>query len=239
MLRIWEFAPWLPYEIGLEKLVPNCQFLNSEEVHLAGMSSGHKRNTPFPVPRLELTLSNFSVDCFIWEGYTLVSERMRSVMALPQDEVEYFSVDASSSCEIPRAMNYMVMSVAVTDRVSYPQETKEFFSEQDFLASMMPDAKSINVDGTPRHRLFHDEHFIGSIYCTDELAMSVLRAGCTGVRFLDPRYSPLVGPMRFRTLRGVEQEGAWDPVRKVEHTTLIEEVTEPQFGGHNWSAALP
>lgn len=226
MQRIWEFSPWLPYEIGLGKLVPNCQFLNSGEVAAAGMSPGRKRDTPFPVPQLKLTLPTFSVDCFIWEAYPLVSERMRAAMALPEDEVEYFPVDASSSAPMPRAMNYMVMSVAVTDRVSYARAGREFESEMDFLASLVPDANAIDVTSKPTHRLFHDEQFIGSMYCTDELAMSVLRAGCTGVRFLDPRYSPLVGPMRFRTLRGVEQEGDWDPVKKVERTRVVEEVTE-------------
>jgi hypothetical protein len=227
MQRVWEFSAWLPYEIGLGNLVRNCQFLNSEEVAAAGMSPGRKRDTPFPVAQLKLMLPSFSVDCFVWEAYTLVSERLRAAMALPENDVEYFPVDASSSAAVPRAMNYMVMSVSVVDRVPYPRRGRRFRLEGDVLDSSVPDAKAINENCRPGHRLFHDEQYIGSMFCTDDLAMAALKAGCTGVRFLDPRYSPLVGPMRFRTLRGVEEEGDWDPVRKIEHTTVVEEVTEP------------
>ncbi|HYD36173.1 MAG TPA: hypothetical protein VEA60_01080, partial [Allosphingosinicella sp.] len=107
-----------------------------------------------------------------------------------------------------------------------PQPAGEFASRPDFLASLIPASNAIDVNATPRHRLFHDEQFIGSRFCTDELAMAVLRAGCTGVRFFDPRHSDSSAPMRFRTLRGVEQEGDWDPVNKIEHTTVVEAATE-------------
>lgn len=227
MQRIWEFTPWLPYEIDRGSLVSHCLFLNSDEVFEAGMMPGRKQDVPIPVPELELTLPDFRVDCFIWDARVLVSRRMREVMALSADEVEYFAVDASRSAAGPRAMNYMMMNVAVTDRISFPQPERIFSSQQEYLASLMPDPTAIDVEARPRYRLFHDEQFLGTPYCTDEFAMTLLRAGCTGVRFLDPRYNRIEAAMRFRTLRGVEEEGDWDPVNKVEHTTVVEELTDP------------
>jgi hypothetical protein len=226
MQRIWQFTPWLPYEIGQGSLVSGCRFCNSDEVFDAGMTVGRRRDTPFPVPQLELTLPDFSVDCFTWDCRDLVSERMREAMALSPDDVEYFPVDTSRCAAVPRAMNYMVMNVVATDRVSYSRPAPASSNLQEFLLSSVPGPNAIDVTASPRHRLFVDEQFIASMYCTDELAMSVLSAGCTGVRFFDPRYSDASAPMRFRTLRGVEEEGDWDPVNKVEHTTLVEEVAE-------------
>ncbi|HEX8224994.1 MAG TPA: hypothetical protein VF605_14340 [Allosphingosinicella sp.] len=226
MQRIWQFTPWLPYEIDPGSLVSHCQFLNSDEVFNAGMMPGRKQGVPIPVPEMELTLPDFRVDCFTWDARVLVSQRMREVMALSEDEIEYFPVRATRSAAGPRAMNYMIMNVAVTDRISHPQPERIFSSQHEFLASLMPGPDAIDVHVKPRYRLFHDEHFLGTPYCTDEFAMALLRAGCTGIRFIDPRHNRIEAPMRFRTLRGVEEEGDWDPVNKVEHTTIVEVVAD-------------
>lgn len=230
MNRIWKFAPWLPYEIELKELVADCRFLNSEEVFSAGMSPGRKRDTPFPVPQLELTLPHFTVDCFLWNSFTLVSEKMRQAFTAAGAEVEYFPVDSSTSAPLPQSQNYMVMSVPVTEDISFGN------SEIDprVLAAMDPQFHEfgklfgreplISSYAETMHQIFHIEGHLGSILCTDNLALCVLRAGCTGVRFLDPEHSDIGRPMRFRTLRGIEEEGEWDKANKVERTTLVEEI---------------
>lgn len=215
--------PWLPYEIGHGRLVSSCRFINSDEVFAAGMPPGRKRDTHFPVPQLELTLPDFCVDCFSWDTFVLVSARMRAVMALSPSEVEYFPIDASRSASAPRNMNYMIMNICVKDRVSYEGSATDFDSEQKFLASLIPGSNAIDVKAKPKNRIFHDEQFVGSIFCTDEFAVTVLGEHCSGIRFFDPRFNDPSAPMRFRTLRGVEEEGDWDPVEQVEHTTVVEE----------------
>jgi len=78
-------------------------------------------------------------------------------------------------------------------------------------------------DAEPKHEIFYDR-FFKLLYCTDELALRVLRAGCSGIRFFDPtrRFG---GPASaFRTLRGLEHEDKWDPFRKILRTKLIQEM---------------
>jgi hypothetical protein len=52
----------------------------------------------------------------------------------------------------------------------------------------------------------------------------VLRAGCTGVRFLDLRQLSIAQPKRFRTLRGIEEVGEWDPKKKIAPTRVVEPI---------------
>jgi hypothetical protein len=59
--------------------------------------------------------------------------------------------------------------------------------------------------------------------CTDAFALRVLRAGCTGMRFLDPARLNGAGSC-YRTLRGVEKTDEWDPVRKISYVKLIREI---------------
>jgi hypothetical protein len=80
---------------------------------------------------------------------------------------------------------------------------------------------AIRADFEPVHALFHDRFFF-DVLCTDDFAVRVLKAGCTGMRFFDPAQLSMAMPMRFRTLQGIEEEGDWDPVRKIEHTKLVE-----------------
>ena len=62
---------------------------------------------------------------------------------------------------------------------------------------------------------------IKAVFCTDELALRVLRAECTGMRFLDPM--DLRSWNRFRTLRGLEQS-EWGRKRKTFRNKLIREI---------------
>jgi hypothetical protein len=52
--------------------------------------------------------------------------------------------------------------------------------------------------------IFRDSFFSAFIFCTDSLAVRVLEKQCSGVRFVDPEH--MDDPMRFRSLRGIEEE---------------------------------
>lgn len=230
MNRIWKFAPWLPYDIELRELVANCKFVNDDEVFSAGISPGRKRDSSFPVPQLALRLPYFSIDCFLWNSFTLVSEKMRMALTAAGAEVEYFPVDSTASAPIPRSQNYMVMSVPVTENISsgYSEIDSRVLLELDpqfhELGKFLGREPLISSYAKTKHQIFYIEGHLASEYCTDNLALCVLRMGCTGVRFLDPEHSDIGRPMRFRTLRGIEEEGEWDKINKVERTKLVSEI---------------
>lgn len=200
MDRIWEFAPWIPDNIEPAELAENCRFINSDILFEAGMTPGEKRKTAFPTAMLELRISDFALDCFSWEAHILVSERLRRVMDLPEEIVDFYPVDASASSATPRSMNYMIMSVAVTDRVS----------NAEILNPFIYSPQSIDIHADPKYPLFRDEQYIGSMFCTDAFAINILEHSCTGVRFIAPESRDFIRPMRFRTLRGLEEETGWD-----------------------------
>jgi hypothetical protein len=224
MSRFWIFRPWFPYEIGQERMVRHCFIANYVELFSAGFQVGEFRSK-LPVAQLKVTLKNFQTDCFLWESRTFVSERMRNVMALRPTEIQYFDVDASESAPLPRSMNYKIMVIPVTEEASVPkgsasidQQLTEFEKATGQVLQL-----AVRPGFTPVHPLFHDKETLEP-FCTDEFAMRVLKAGCTGVRFFTPGKLNLAEPMRFRTLKGVEEEGEWDPVRKVENTRLVEAI---------------
>ena len=228
MNRFWQFAEWRPYEFDGETFIKHCSFLNNEEVVNAGIMTTHDfRREPFPIVQLAITLPEFDADCFRWNAFTFISERMRDAMALGPAEIQYFDVDASASAPLPRSKNYKVMNIPITEDISDPALSNYQ------MRRLTPDTPEVPIlvheiaiqpDARPTHHLFWDKFFRGYVFCTDALAMRVLRAGCTGVRFFDPSRMSLIRPKRFRTLRGVEETGDWDSVNKVLHTTLVEAI---------------
>lgn len=228
MNRIWQFAKWGPYEVDGEAFVENCSLLNQDEVDLAGaLITRDFRHEAFPVVQLQLTLTDYDADCFMYNMLTFVSERMRNAMALGPTEIQYFDVDTRASAPLPRSKNYKVMNIPVIEDVSDP-----LLSNYQ-MRRLTPDTPEVPIlvheiairpDAQPTHQLFWDKFFRGYTFCTDALAMRVLRAGCTGVRFFDTSRISLLRPKRFRTLRGVEESGDWDSVNKILHTTLVEAI---------------
>jgi hypothetical protein len=115
------------------------------------------------------------------------------------------------------------MHVAVTEDVSNPERsdyTLRHRPEGDELWGA-PHAVAFRQEAEPSHEIFYDQ-FFKVAFCTDELALRVLRAGCTGMRFLDPARLNRAGS-NHRTLRGVE-ESEWDPVRMTFRDKLIREI---------------
>jgi hypothetical protein len=224
MKRLWIFRPWFPYEIGLERMSRHCYIANHMELFSAGFQVGEFRSS-LPVTKLKLTLKDFRTDCFMWESRTFVSERMREVMALGPSDIQYFEVDADESAPLPKSMNYKIMVVPVTEDASDPAGSVLRDEELPESERMMNPAGRISIRPkfTPVHQIFHDKGTLEP-FCTDEFALRVLKAGCTGARFCIPRSLSVAEPPRFRTLKGVEEEGAWDSVRRTANTSLVEPI---------------
>jgi hypothetical protein len=223
MNMFWLFVPWLPYEIEQEHFNGHCKFLNSAELFEARPLADKRAPSDFPTAKLQLALQEFDADCFSWEAYTLVSERMRDAMALGPSEVEYLDVDSSQSAPGPRSKNYKIMRVPIVEDVSDVEKSAYYTRQFPESSQMMVRASRIAIrpDAKPRHELFQDRFFTAYVFCTDALAVRVLKKGCTGMRFLDIEHLSVAEPKRFRTLRGLEEAGEWDPAQRIVHTTLI------------------
>jgi len=222
MNEIWKFDSWLPDEIGLDLLSEHCDFANGDEMFSAPLPIGKFASADFPAARLQLTLEDFSVDCFSWQYRTLVSQKLRDAMALSPQDVQYLPVDASLSAPLPQSKNYMIMHVPIIEDVSDVDQS-------DYMARNMPgdpnrwiSAREIAIrqDADSKHELFHDRFFYGHVLCTEGLAVRVLQSRCTGVRFLDLKHFSIPEPIWLRTLRGIEEE-RWDHEQEKTLTKLI------------------
>jgi hypothetical protein len=225
MNTIWHFTPWLPRGIGMDRMVEHCAFANGEEMFRAHPAADKFAPDSFPTAQLKLTLEDFSVDCFFEQTYTLVSQELRNAMALGPQDVQYLPVDSSLSAPLPRSKNYMIMHVPIVENVSdidrsdYSSESLPGSSKKLISAREV----AIRRDADPKREIFRDKFFLGHVLCTERFAVKVLQSRCTGVRFLDLKYFSLKEPKRFRTLRGIEEEG-WDYAKDEPCTKLIQAI---------------
>jgi hypothetical protein len=218
----WMFMPWLPYHISLSKLNKHCAFSSDAEMFGSRLAPGKFAENGLPPAKLELTLENFEVDCFSVGRFRLVSEKMRCAMALGSADIQYFDVDASQSARLPQSKRYQIMHVPVTEDVSDPQNSEYTCHHlpDGSVTSGSPRAVAFRADAEPTHEIFYDRYF-KVVYVTDEFALRILRAACSGARFFDPAVPSF---RAFRTVRGVEDEVTWDPFRKKLRTKLIREI---------------
>jgi hypothetical protein len=221
----WTFTPWFPYDFD-EKTLAGSDVVNGWDVMAALQPAGTVWKD-FPVAQLEIKSESFDIDCFTWDGMRYVSEKLRDALDLPENEVQYFEVDSSRSAPLVRSKNYKIMNVCVTDEVSDldgSDYSEGRLTPDSPLRRHSVESIAIRPDAVSRYEVFQERNFIAHTLCADDLAMRVLKAGCTGVRFRDPATLSLTHTQRFRTLRGIEEEGEWDSVNKIEHTTLIEAI---------------
>lgn len=223
MSMIWWFVPWLrPDEPGLERLGQHCRFTNNEEMVRARSGSQTFSPINFPTARLELTLEKFSLDCFFWQSYVLVSQNLRDAMAQEPWEVQYFPVDSSLSAQLPRSKNYMIMRVPVVENVSDPDRSEyEYLDVVGLEGLLLPRRIAIRRDFEPKHEMFRDRFFSNHVFCTDEFAVRILQEQCSGMRFVDPEH--MDNTTRFRSLRGIEEESQ-EPGQEVSHTRLVQAI---------------
>jgi hypothetical protein len=179
---------------------------------------------PSPASELVLTLEDFNVDWFKWSGSVFVSERMRLVMALDPSEVRFFEVDGSKSAPLPRSKNYQIMepegAADILDPETSQYQTRQFLPDMPAVPNLTG-RRRLRADAAPKHDLFYDSFFTTELFCTDAFAFRVLKAGCTGLKFMDP--DSRGDRNLFRTLRGVEQSAGKDQ-NGVEITQVVETI---------------
>jgi hypothetical protein len=220
MNMFWGFSPWLPDWLNSGHLIGRCKFLNGMELARVRPRDGEFVRDELPTLQIEFAPEDFNPDCFDWNGFTVVSEKMRRAMALGPSDIQYFEVDSSRAAPLPQSKRYQIMHVPVTEDVSDPEHSKYSLRHRPEGVELWgrPASVAFRPDAEPAHEIFYDR-FFRVIFCTDALALRVLKAGCTGMRFLDPD----LHNDRFRTLRGVEKS-EWDPAQKARRNKLIREI---------------
>jgi hypothetical protein len=222
MRQFWQFSSWLPYDVSGDTFGAHCDVVNRVEISHARRSSGKWLPDHGPVWELRLTLDSFDIDCFGFDTCTLVSERMREAMNLDPSGVRFLDVDLSRSAPLPRSKKYQLMDITAVENVSDPSrsvfEMKRFCPESP-LVPFRVESIAVRNDARPEHELFLDQFFRAAL-CSDALAMRVLKAGCTGVRFMDPSVMWKVAGGHFRTLRGIEQD-AYDAATGLYSTKVV------------------
>jgi hypothetical protein len=228
MKRFWMFVYWASCH-GNEGLVGHCTVSRISTTSQEGEPSdegpigGRFVRDGLLAAKLTLTLENFDLDCFYWDGFTFVSEKMRHAMGLGPSDIQYFDVDASESAPLPRSKNYRTIHVPVMEDVADPinsDYTCRHCPDGSTTTNGMPFTVVFRHDAEPKHEIFYERLF-KVIYCTDEFALRVLRAGCTGAFFEDPS-RPFGGHTHLRTLRGVEKIVKW--TKRVFRTKLVEAI---------------
>jgi hypothetical protein len=216
------FAPWFPHWTHIGALHGGYEFSNAAEILPLLPAAGEFARAALPTAQIKLTRKNFDDDCFQLGKYTFVSEKMRRAMALGPSDIQYFDVDSRQSRPLLRSKHYQIMHVPVAAEVTDPERSEYTLRHRPDGVELWgaPDTVAFRPDAEPAHELFYDRFFKIAL-CTEEFALRVLRAGCTGMRFLDPIHLNGAGTYH-RTLRGVEEAGVW--VGKTLTSKLIREI---------------
>jgi hypothetical protein len=217
----WMFMDWMPVH-DMAKFRKHCTIENKSDVRREWPIAGKFVRDGKLGVKFAMRLRSFDRDCFYFDFFSFVSEKMRRAMALGPSDIQYFDVDASESAPLPRSKNYQIMHVPVTEDVADLQNSDYLVRHRadGSLEIESPRSVAFRPDARPAHEIFRERSF-KQIYCTDELAMRVLPAGCSGAFFVDPSRST-GGKTRFRSLRGVEEIVEWDTT--VMRTKLIQKL---------------
>lgn len=236
MNNIWLLQTPLPTHFHLAVPTDDCEtpivvtqflYVDSEGDSKMGIYGGHVGERPSPAAELTMRREDFDADYFTWGGCIFVSERMRQAMALDASEVRFFEVDTSQSAPLPRSKNYQMMEPTMMEDVLDPEKSQydaESIPPDDCFGPLEVNRIAVRPDVTPTHDLFYDGFFSSILLCTDRFAMRVLRAGCTGMVFVDPNGYGGLGVSLRRTLRGIEELVGWDGISKVETTKLVQTI---------------
>lgn len=203
----------------------NCTIILNPEVFYEWPSIGEFVREGLLSAKLAITLEDFDLDYFGKGGFSFVSEKMRRAMALGPSDIQYFDVDSSESAPLPRSKSYRTMHVPVTEDVSDLKNSEYLCRHHPdgSLEIISPVAPAFRDNAQPAHEIFADRS-LKQVYCTDEFALRVLRAGCSGVLFMHPSVDIAFRHRRFRTLRGIEEIVEWDASQEILHARLVQEI---------------
>jgi hypothetical protein len=165
----------------------------------------------FPAPKLALPNKGFSPDYFTFGGLRFCSARLRCALGQPENTVQFAPVELITGGEQARGQDYRLMRVLArqkamdvdrsdctreerVNRITGQVETRPIFINRLVLLEGLK----------PATEIFRIHESTTDILVTDMLAERVLRAGCTGMEFVDPETEQFGSRMqRYRTKDGI------------------------------------
>ena len=165
-------------------------------------------------PRINLPEHDFAPDYFDVGPVTLVSHRLRSVLAQPETVIQYHPIELVRGGPAVRAQDYRWMNILAChpaiDRAKSIFETDQLVNYKtgertpfirDYTRMVFRD------DIDPGAEIFRVAEDLVTVLATDALAERVMRAGCTGIAFEDPETFCARGPIhRYRAATGIVEE---------------------------------
>jgi hypothetical protein len=173
-------------------------------------------DTPLPadMPPLQLAMPDTGTppDYFTMGGWEFCSRRFREALDQPEHVVQFAPVDLISGNARARAQDYRSLRVLAwqpamdLQRSEYeptdgcdpvtgqPRSEAVYVLRYALLKNLQPQTGIFRVDQTP-----------GAVMVADAVAERMLRAGCTGVQFVDPTVRIFRGQRRICTATGVAE----------------------------------
>ena len=167
----------------------------------------------FPLLEMSMPIKDWPApDFFTINILTFVSARMRSVLGLPSDVVQYLPIQLTAAGPLARAQDYQLLRVfphqpAIDlSRSKYDVGgwTEDDGTKKEFI--LMVTSLALRADLLTRSELFWADEVPVCLLATDALAERVMKAGCTGIQFNDPATTGVLnGMIRIRTADGVAE----------------------------------
>jgi hypothetical protein len=141
-----------------------------------------------------------------------VSHRFRQAADLPSDTAQILPLHIRSAGAAAQAQRYAMLRVLTAKKVmdlKLSRFTRSSFRRSDgrllrWIAAI--DEFVPRADLVAEHDLFWDSENVCTLIATDQLAERVMRSGCTGVEFCDPKsLGVLNGSVRYRAADGVAE----------------------------------
>lgn len=148
-------------------------------------------------------------DFIMFGGFPLVSKRFRDALGDMPEAVEYVPVTLLDSSQAVLAQDYRFLNVTAVQpafdlKRSYGKRNTVRIGGVTYRPKRLVKCYYLLPDFAPATEIFHERELSSILLATDSLAERVMRAGCTGVEFMDPAtYHVLNGLTRFRTADGI------------------------------------
>ena len=168
----------------------------------------------FPLLEMNMPVGDWPApDFFNINILTFVSARMRSVLGLPGDVVQYLPVKLVAAGPLARTQDYQLLRVLThqpaidMSRSKYHVGgwTEDDGTKKEFI--LMVTSLALRANLLTRSDLFWADEIPVCLLATDALAERVMKAGCTGVQFDDPATTGVMkGARRTRVATGIIEE---------------------------------
>ena len=192
--------------------------VRQHEIRIAtnNWSSGNfARPDDFPLARVALSHTDFAPDYLDIGPDKFCSRRLRDVLALPQDVVQFLPIEVISGGNQARSQDYRKMHVLAQQPAldlersgCVMKEARSVVTGETFLLIDSMERMVLLEGLQPNSDVFLVDEAQSLVLATDALAARVLQSGCTGMEFREPAHTwSTKGSYidRYRTTTGIAE----------------------------------